>query len=116
LSFVQSKDKTYITHGYSNDGDGYNICEIVIHQDSSYTFKKYKVVKRKDRNNYKSSTPIISFGKIKRNGAYFIHTAYKNGYPTDDYLVSRLSDHKIILYKEHDDGYLERIEVYKRNK
>jgi hypothetical protein len=114
MSFVQTKDKTYMTHGYSNDDDGYNICEIVVHPDYSYTFKTYKVAKRKDRKNYKSAIPIISFGKIKRDGSYYIHTEYKKGKPTDHYLVSKLSDKKIILYKEHDDGYLERLEVYKR--
>lgn len=65
MSFVQTKDKIYVTHGYSNNDDGYNICKIVVYPDSSYTFKTYKVAKRKDRKKYKSTTPIISFGKIK---------------------------------------------------
>ena len=34
---AQEGDKTYMTQGYSNDGDGYNICEIVVHADSTYT-------------------------------------------------------------------------------
>nr|WP_321222470.1 hypothetical protein [uncultured Psychroserpens sp.] len=111
--FAQDSDQIYLTHDYSNDGNGYNICEIVVHVDSSYTFKKYKVAKRKDPKLYKSSTPHISFGKIKKEGNYYIHTAYSNGKPTSNYLVSRFTNNRIILYKEHDDGYLERLENYK---
>ena len=111
---AQEGDKTYMTQGYSNDGDGYNICEIVVHADSTYTFKKYKIPKRTDRKDYRTSAPTITFGKLSKAGAYYIHTAYNDGEPTDSYLVSRLSDKKIILYKELDDGRLERLEAYKR--
>jgi hypothetical protein len=75
ISFAPYQYKTYVTHGHSNNGDGYNVCKILVRLDSSYAFKTHKVAKRKDRKRYKSFTPTITFENIK-----------------------------IMLNKEHDDG------------
>jgi hypothetical protein len=111
---LQTSDKTYLTHGYDNDGKGYNVCEIIVHSDSSYTFKSYKVSKRNERKHYKKVKPEVSYGKIEKDGEFYKHTEYKNETKTNSYWFSKFAKDKIIIYGEDKNGKLVKLNVYKR--
>lgn len=114
IATAQPEPKIYITHGYSSDGNGYNVCELFVHPNLDYTFKSYKVPSRREWKNYKMSTPIIDDGKIVKDGDYYIHTKWMNGKPTDATWISKISERKLIFFEIEDNGTSHRSSVYKR--
>ncbi|TXD84261.1 hypothetical protein ESY86_06680 [Subsaximicrobium wynnwilliamsii] len=112
--YAQSQDKTYLRQGYSHDGNGYNVCELIIHSDSSYTFKKYKLENRKSRTEYRNYEPETAYGIIEKVGDFYEHTKIVNDSIPDKQWISQITNKKVILFTEKANGSLKRLEAYKR--
>ena len=113
--FGQKNDRIYLAHG-DNFGPtySYDITEMIIHSDSTYTSKSYSVFNKKDWETYKTKTPEISNGKITRNGEFYILTQYRNGNKTDFFWTVKISDKKLVFYYANDNGKMKKTGTYKR--
>jgi len=113
--FGQNIDRTYLAHGHNfGPAYSYDITEIIIHSDSTYTSKNYRVFNKKDWKTYKTRKPEISNGRITRNEEFYILTQYTNGHKTDFYWTVKISDKKIVYYYPNDKGKMRKTATYKR--
>lgn len=96
--FGQSDDRTYLAHGHNlGPSYSYGITEIIIHTDSTYTWKSYNVNYKKEWETYKTQTAEIHKGKITRNGKFYTLTQFRNGSKTDFSWTVKIFDKKILL-------------------
>ncbi len=115
IIFGQSSDRTYLGH-YHNYGTAYSygVTEIIIHSDSTYTWKSWSVNNKKEWKTYKKRKPEVSNGKITRNGKFYTLTQYRNGNKTDFNWTAKIHDKQLNFYYPKRNGKLKKSFKYKR--
>jgi len=116
-TFGQTVDRTYLRHGHNYGTTySYEVSEIIIHSDSTYTWSSWAMFNKKEWNEYKSYEPEISSGKITRNAEFHALTEYRNGNKSDFYWTVKITDKRLLFYYPKKKGRLEKSSVYRRIK
>ncbi|MCA0133938.1 hypothetical protein [Winogradskyella alexanderae] len=98
-AFGQSSDRTYLWHGHHYGSTySYQVSQITIHSDSTYTWKVWIMNIKKEWKTYKQYVPQISKGKITRNGKFYNLTEYRNGNKTDYDWKIKIMDRRLKFY------------------
>lgn len=113
--FGQSSDRTYLRHdhNYSNIYS-YEVTEITIHSDSTYTLKSWTMNNKNEWETYKKYQPEISNGKITRNNEFYTLTEYRNGNKTDFDWTVKITDKRLNFYYPNKKGKLRKSAKYKQ--
>jgi len=111
----QKNDKIYFTknHNYSTTYS-YDVTEIIIHSDSTYTRMNWSTFGKKDWKNYKKYKPELSNGKIHFNGKNYVLNEYRNGNKTDFSWNIKLTERKLIYFYYVGQGKIEKGIKFKR--
>ena len=113
--FGQNNDRIYLRHNHNYSTTySYAITEIIIHSDSTFTWKSYDVKNKKEWKNYKKYKPEISIGKIIYNGEFQTLTEYINGNETEINWNVKISNKKLNFYFPDKGGKLKKSVKYKR--
>jgi hypothetical protein len=114
--FGQTSDPTYLRHDHNYSTTySYEITEITIHSDSTYTLKSWSVNNKKEWKTYTEYKPEVSNGKITRNERFYTLTEYRNGNKTDFNWTVKITDKRLIFYYPNRNGKLRKSAKYKRN-
>ncbi len=115
--FGQTNEPIYLYHDHNYSTTySYEVSEITIHSDSSYTLKRYLMKNRKTWKTYKDFEPEISSGKIRRNGKFYTLTEYGNGNKTDIEWNVKVTKSRLIFYFNKRKDKLKKSIKYKRVK
>lgn len=113
--FGQTSDPTYLRHDHNYSTTySYEVTEITIHSDSTYTLKSWSVNNKKEWKTYKEYKPEVSNGKITRNGEFLTLTEYRNGNKTDFNWTVKICDKRLNFYYPNKSGRLRKSAKYKR--
>ena len=113
--FGQNADRTYLRHDHNYSTTySYEVTELTIHSDSTYTLKSWSVNNKKEWKTYKKYQPEIHNGKITRNGEFYILTEYRNGNKTDFDWTVKIFDRRLNFYYLNKKGKLRKSAKYKR--
>ncbi len=114
-SFGQTKAKVYLNHDHNYSTTySYEVSEITIHSDSSYTLKSWNLINKKEWKKYKSNEPEISSGKITQNAEFLTLTEYRNENRTDSNWKIKVTDKRLVFYSKNKNGKLRKTKTYKR--
>ncbi|MGB1042030.1 MAG: hypothetical protein ACPGU6_01435 [Tenacibaculum sp.] len=115
--FCQKNNKTYLTrnHNYGTTYS-YDVTEIIIHSDSSYTRRNWNMLNKKEWKNYKEYKPELSEGKISFNGKNYVLNEYRNGNKTDFSWNIMLTEKKLIYFYFKENGGIEKGIKFRRIK
>jgi hypothetical protein len=114
-TFGQTTDRTYLRHDHNYSTTySYEVTEITIHSDSTYTLKSWTVNNKKEWKTYKKYEPEISNGKITLNGEFYTLTEYRNGNKTDFDWIVKISDKRLNFYYPNKNEKLRKSAKYKR--
>jgi hypothetical protein len=113
----QKNDKIYFTrnHNYGTTYS-YDVTEIIIHSDSTYTKRNWSMLNRKEWKDYKKYKPELSAGKISSNGKNYVLNEYRNGNKTDFNRNIILNEKKLIYFYFKENGGIDKVSKYKRVK
>ncbi len=119
-SFTQSKSKTYLRHDHNYSMTySYDVSELTINSDSTFTWKTWDVRNKKEWKKYKNHYPIlIDVGKVYKKGDFHILREYINGEASDITWTVKITDRKLKIYSSFDKkkGKRETVVKYKRIK
>jgi hypothetical protein len=95
----QNSDKVYLTRNH-NFGTtySYDVTEITIHSDSTYTRKNWSMINKKEWRDYKKYIPDMSVGKINRKGDYYQLIEYRGAVKTDFNWKVKITEKRLIYY------------------
>ena len=114
-TFGQSDDRKCLRHYQSNSATYfYGVTEIIIHSDSTYTWKSYEVNSKNEWKKYKKNKPEISVGKITQNGKFITLTEYRNGNKTDFNWTVKITNKRLNFYYPNKNEKLRKSAKYKR--
>jgi hypothetical protein len=114
-TFGQTDDRKYLRHYQSNSTTYfYGVTEIIIHSDSTYTWKSYEVNSKNEWKKYKKNKPEISVGKITQNGKFITLTEYRNGNKTDFNWTVKITNKRLNFYYPNKNEKLRKSAKYKR--
>ena len=95
-TFGQNSDRTYLTHGHHYGSTySYQVSQITIHSDSTFTWKVWIMNNKKEWKTYKEYEPEISNGRIIPNGKFCTLTEYRNGNKTDFSWTIKIMDRRL---------------------
>jgi hypothetical protein len=114
-SFGQKNDRTYFSrnHNYSTTYS-YDVTEITIHSDSTYSKRNWSMFGKKEWRKYKNYKPEIKNGKINCNGEFYILTEYRNGIETDYNWKVKITKKRLTYYYEIKNGKYKKGIKFKR--
>ncbi|WCO03527.1 hypothetical protein [Psychroserpens ponticola] len=113
--FGQNSDRTYLKHNHNYSTTySYEISEITIHSDSTFTWKSWKVNNKKKWKTYQKYKPEVSNGKITQNGEFYTLTEYRNGNKTNFNWTVKISNKRLSFYHPSRNGKIKKITKYKR--
>lgn len=111
----QNSDRTYRNHDHNYSTTySYDVNEIIIHSDSTYTSKSWSVNSKKEWKTYKEYKPEISNGKITKNGNFITLTEYRNGNKTEYSWTIKICDKRLDFYYPNRNGKLRKTARFKR--
>ena len=114
-AFGQKSDRKYLRHYQGNSTTYfYGVTEIVIHSDSTFTWKNYEVESKRKWKTYKKNKPEIYTGKINQIGKLSTLTEYINGNETDIFWKVKISNKKLNFYYLNKNEKLKKSVKYKR--
>jgi hypothetical protein len=95
----QNSDKVYLSRNHHyGPVYSYDVTEITIHSDSSYTRKNWIMVNKKEWRDYKKYIPDVSVGKINRKGDYYQLTEYRDAEKTDFKWIVKITEKRLIYF------------------
>ncbi len=110
-------DRTFLAHDHNYGPTySYQVSEITIHSDSTFTRKDWRTIRKREWKSYKSFEPEVSSGRIKYSGKFYVLTEYRNGNKTDYSWKVKLSDNRLFFYYLNSKEKLRRGAKYKRIK
>ncbi|MCD2260199.1 hypothetical protein [Psychroserpens luteolus] len=113
----QNNDRTYLAHDHSESMlYSYAVAEIIIHSDSTYTWKTWELKNKKDWEKYNLFKPKISTGKVTQKAEFYTLTEYRNGNETDFNFTVKISDRRLTFYYPNKRNKLRKTYTYKRIK
>lgn len=114
-TFGQNSDRTYLRHGHNYGSTySYQVSQITIHSDSSFTWKVWIMNNKKEWKTYKEYEPEISNGKITRDGNFYKLTEYQNGNKTDFNWTIKIKERRLNFYYPNKNEKLKISARYKR--
>ncbi|WP_250434702.1 hypothetical protein [Hanstruepera flava] len=113
--FGQTSDPKYLRHDHNYSTTYfYEVTEITIHSDSTYTLKSWSINNKKECKSYKEYKPEVSNGKITRNGEFLTLTEYRNGNKTDFNWTVKVFEKRLNFYYPNKNGRLIKSAKFKR--
>ena len=117
LLSAQSSNRTYLLKGTSEGATHcYQVVELTIHYDSTFTSIAFGCGEKKNWKNYKNWKTKIHNGKITGSGNYSILTEYRNGFKTEFSWTVKITDKNVFYYALNKNNKLKKTSKYKRTK
>lgn len=114
---AQSQNWTYLLKGTSDSNKAcYEVIELTLHEDQTFTSLTYGCGDRKEWKNYKKWRSKIVNGHTSNDGAYTILAEFRNGFKTENVWKIKVSERSVVYFGVNDKGQLKRIAKYKRTK
>ena len=114
---AQSMNWAYLLKGNSDENKTcFQVIELTIHEDNSFTSITYGCGERKSWKNFKSWKSKIVKGRIDRTGDYTLLNEYKNGFKTKTTWKIKINDKSVSYYAINSKGKMKRTAKYKRTK
>lgn len=115
--FCQSQNWTYLLKGTSDNNKAcYEVIELTVHDNQTFTSIRYGCGIKKDWKNYKKWQSKILNGHTSKDGEFTLLTEYRNGFKTDNSWQIKISERSVIYYDYNVKGQLKRKAKYKRSK
>ncbi len=115
---AQSKNRTYLLKGTTNNATNcFQVVELTIHDDSSFTSITFGCGEKKDwRKYYKNWKTKFQNGKTTWDGNYYKLTEYRNGFKTKISWTVKITDKSVSYYHLNKKNKLKKTVKYKRVK
>lgn len=113
---AQSQNWTYLLKGSSDSNKAcYEVIELTIHDDQTFTSIRYGCGSKKQWKNYKNWEAAITNGNISSDGLYTVLTEFKNGFKTNNLWKIKITEKAVVYYENNVKGQLKRKARYKRS-
>lgn len=114
---AQSVNRTYLMKGTpDNLAYCYQVVELTIHDDATFTSITFGCGDKKNWKNYKNWKSKIQNGRTTWNGKYYELTEYRDGFKTDFSWTVKITDKNVIYYELNKNDKLKKTAKYKRTK
>lgn len=113
----QTTELKYLRHDHNYSTTySYDVTEITIHSDSTYTLRTWMLNNKKEWKSYNKYKPEINSGKITKNGEFYTLFELRNGNKTDFDWTVKITDRRLNFYYPDEKGKLRISAKYKRIK